>query len=277
MPGWPQRLRIDRRPAQHGHQPVARATGCEPGAANLAYAALVPVAKIPGKYWVTLDFFDSDTQALEEATGSADKRVGGVVRGEPSDGTAAVAFQVEAFELEDALADAEGLYQQLRADAGLPPAGPVGGTITTLTEPRFEPAVEPPTAPTPPYRRLLDKAEALRVAGEHEYATVAAQTACEIAIRDALRRQLARQSPVLLFSVEGLIARGWAMTDRRVADLWVSLTGDDPRRAAFWQSYKTHVTRRNSVVHEGTTVSSDEAAESIAVAEQVCTHVTENT
>jgi hypothetical protein len=29
-------------------------------------------------------------------------------------------------------------------------------------------------------------------------------------------------------------------------------------------------------VHEGTTVSSDEAAESIAVAEQVCVHVTEN-
>jgi hypothetical protein len=244
---------------------------------RIAYAALMQVERIPGEYWVTLDFLDSEARALEEATGYGDDRVGGVVTSEPSNGTAIVVFQIEAFEPEEALTEAEGIYGQLRTYAGLPDAQPLSGTVTTLLEPRSEPPIEPPTAPPPPaYRRLLDKAEALHIADEHEYATVAAQTACEIAIRDALRRQLARQSSTLLRSVEGFIGRGWAMTDTRVADLWVSLTGDDPRQATFWSAYRTHVRRRNFVVHEGIAVSSDEAAESIAVAEQVCVHVTEN-
>ncbi|HEV3071848.1 MAG TPA: hypothetical protein VGY76_10545 [Solirubrobacteraceae bacterium] len=235
------------------------------------------MANTHGEYWVTFDFLDSEARELEEATASADERVGGVVTSEPSNGSATAVFQIEAFNPQQAYQEAEGLYATLRADAGLAQAAPLGGTVTTLREPVIEPSAPPAPPPPPPiYRRLLDKAYALHEAGEHEYATVAAQTACEVVIAAAVRRQFAMQSSILLRSVEGLIGGRWAMTDKRVRTVWTSLTGDNLGEADFWRDYNAHIGRRNQIVHAGGTVTPDEAAASIAVAEKVCGYMVEN-
>jgi hypothetical protein len=236
------------------------------------------MTSILGEYWITLDFLDSEAHEVEQATGSVDQRVGGVVTREPSDGTAMVVFQIEAASHEEAYAEAVELYADLRATAGLAEAAPLAGTITTLREPGIEPRSEPsPPPPPPPYRRLLNKAKALNGAGEYEYAVVAAQTACEVAIGDAMRSQLARQSSTLLQAVTDLIGGGrWAMTDKRVQGVWAGLTGDGFRQLDFWPAYDQHTGRRHKIVHAGGTVTEDEAAASIAVAEQVCAYMVDN-
>jgi len=244
-------------------------------ATNLAYAG--PVANTLGEYWITLDFLESEARELEEATISADERVGGVVTRVPSNGSATGVFQIKAFSPQAAYREAEELYASLRASAGLPKAPPLGGTTTELKEPAVElpaPATPPPSPPL--YRDLLNKAQSLHQAGEHESATVAAQTACEVAIAEAVRRQLARQSSHLLRSVEQLIAGRWAMTDKRVRSVWTSLTGDTLGNADFWPDYDAHTGRRHKIVHAGGKVTLDEAAASIAVAETVCAYMVAN-
>lgn len=66
------------------------------------------------------------------------------------------------------------------------------------------------------------------------------------------------------------------MTDKRVQGVWAGLTGDSFRRLDFWPAYDQHTGRRHKIVHAGGTVTQDEAEASIAVAEQVCAYMVEN-
>jgi hypothetical protein len=230
-----------------------------------------------GEYWITLDFLDSESRAIEDATGAFDERVGFVSTSEPSDGTAAISFQVEAVDASAAHLEAEGLFAELRAAARLPPDPPLAGDVMVLREPVVKPPGEPTPPELPPYRRLLAKAEALHTAGEHAYATVAAQTACELAIALAVRRQLALQSDVMLRAVSRLIGNRWNMSDGPVRAVWTALTGDELGKARFWKEYEAHLGRRHSVVHKGSDVSLEDASASIAVAKEVCAYMVENT
>jgi hypothetical protein len=206
-----------------------------------------------GEYWVTLDFLNSEARRLEDATGHYDERVRGVVTSEPSDGSPTAVFQIEAESPEDAYRGAEELYANLRGTAGLAESQALGGTVTTIREPAIEKATPRCPPPLPLYRRLL--------------------TACEVASAAAIRQQLAMQSSILLRAVERPIAGRWAMTDKRVVDVWVTLAGDDPRNAAFWADYREQTGRRHRIVHAGGTVSAADAAASVVVAEKVCQYM----
>lgn len=125
-----------------------------------------------------------------------------------------------------------------------------------------------------PHERLLSKARTLLADGEFDYAIVAAQTACEIAIARAMRRLVAAQAAHLQTNIEALLVGRYSLSDKRVSSLWDSLAVDSIRSEAFWEPYVEHRARRNAIVHQGTTYALAEAKSSIQVAEGLCLHVT---
>jgi HEPN domain-containing protein len=232
------------------------------------------------------DVLESEAPELEEATGvEYDERVGGVLTQEPSDGTATVAFQVQATNPNSAYADALDAYEQLRRRAGLAVVPPLSGTITQLRGPATTGAGPPGASHPPPavtaeplpHERLLEKAHLLAGRDEHDYATVAAQTACELAVARGIRRLVADQAPHLQASIEKLIGRRYSLSQKAVSDLWDQLARDDIRSADFWHGYTEHLVRRNAIAHEGASVTSDDADSSIETAEHFCEHVTTRT
>jgi hypothetical protein len=238
-----------------------------------------------GEYFISLDVLDIEARRLEDATGVKwDERVGGVITKEPSDGSAHVVFQVPAPDPDAAYGEALQAYEALRSDAGLDPAPPLAGSVTLLREldetastPRAGPPAPippPPKAlPPRPHEPWLNKARELLTAGDPDYATVAAQTACEVAIAQTLRVLIAKHSPALQVALEKLIGDRFTLANDQVATLWRELTGDSVNKAAFWEPYTRHRVRRNGIVHEGQSVEAPQAAESVQIAEELCGHV----
>jgi HEPN domain-containing protein len=236
-----------------------------------------------GEYWVTFDVLETEAQHLEDATVSADDRVGGVVTQEPSDGTASVVFQLVAYDQDGAWREAEEVYEKLRRDAGLENAPSLGGSVTRLrdapvpvpTPPKPRPSHTPVVPPPQPYEPQLEKARTLFDLGEYEHATIAAQGACETVMAQSLRSLIAVHASSLQKALEGFISRQFSLSQGRMCDLWGALAGDDIRQAEFWKRYREHLTRRNSVIHhEGSSVSREQAEESMVVAREFCDYVT---
>jgi hypothetical protein len=236
------------------------------------------MAKTPGEYWVTFDVLETEAKALENAAGaSVHDHIGGVVTQEPSDG-----FDVVALDQDGAWRQAEEAYERLREDARLENVPPLGGSVTRLREApsavvtvaELRPSTVSIAAPPQAHERLLDKARALFENDEHEYATVAAQTACEVAIGQSMRRLMPTSPASLRKALEGLINKQFSLSQERVADLWSALAGEEIRQAEFWTRYRQHVVRRNGVVHEGSSVAEGEAEDSLRVAMEVCDYVT---
>jgi HEPN domain-containing protein len=241
------------------------------------------MAKQLGEYWVTFDVLETEAKALEDATGvGAHDRVGGVVTQEPSDGTAMVVFEVVALDQDGAWREAEEAYEALREDARLENVPPLGGSVTRIREAPSEvvaraeaprPSTVSIAAPPQPHEGLLDKARALFEKDEYEYATVAAQTACEVAIGQSMRRLMPANPAGLRKALEGFVNKQFSLSQERVADLWSALAGEEIRQADFWSRYREHVVRRNGVMHEGSSVTRSEAEESLRVATEVCDYV----
>ncbi len=263
------------------------------------------------EYFISLDVLDTEAERLEHATGVKwDERVGGVVTKEPSDGSASVVFQVRAHDPEAAYAAAVEAYEALRSDAGLDPTPPLAASVTVLRDldetatasapsapkpaaaprrvrpkPSGTPSTPaPPKAPTAPrtvapaalrpHERWLEKARDLLTASDPDYATVAAQTACEVAIAETLRQLIAKRAPRLQVALEKLIGGRFTLANGQVLALWAELTGDTTiNKASFWEPYTRHRVRRNAIVHEGQSVTAPQAAESVAIAEELCSHV----
>jgi hypothetical protein len=241
------------------------------------------MSTVLGEYWVTFEVLETEAGALEGATAAADDRVGGVVWQEPSDGTAMVVFNVVADDPDSAWHEAELIYEQLRELAGLANAPSLGGSVTRLQDAPPD-AIQkpyashaPPQASTPqPHERVITRAVALLDQGEYEHATIAAQTACEVAIGDAMRRLIARDLPALQKALEGFIHRQCSLSQPRMADLWQALTGEDMRQAPgnLWNRFDTHRKRRNAIVHEGRAAAREEAEHDVQAAREVCDYVT---
>jgi hypothetical protein len=233
-----------------------------------------------GEYWVTFDVLETEARQLEDATG-ADDRVGGVITQEPSDGTATVVFQVVALDDEGAWREAEEAYETIRQGAQLDNAPALGGTVTRLRDTPVAPPAPPrqPTTPVAaapqPYETLLERAHTLLDQKEFEHATIAAQSACEVAIGDSMRRLIFARAPSLQRALEAFIGKQFALSNGRMTDLWRALAGDDIRKADFWMRYRGHVARRNGAIHEGSSVTRAQAEDSMQVAREVCDYVTQ--
>jgi hypothetical protein len=248
------------------------------------------VPRRSGEYFISFDVLDREAPALQDATGVKwDERVGGVITKEPSDGSAYVVFQVRADDEDAAYGEALEAYGALRSDAGLDPAPPLGGAVVLLravdetdeTPTPLAPPVPLPssTAPTPPRRatrpheRWLERARELLAFGDHDYATVAAQTACEVVTAETMRQLIAKHAHPLQVAIEKLVAGRFSLAHDPVRALWADLTGDAISKAAFWEPYTRHRVRRNRIVHEGQSVTAQQAAESVKIAQELCTHV----
>ena len=142
------------------------------------------------------------------------------------------------------------LYHAIMLKAGLQPDDKA--LLGTLT-PIFGPL---------PHMRFLDEAERLSMDDRHEFAVLRAQTAAELFGTDAMHGILAgRLSPKWRQGSAGLIKR--TLSDTRSRSLFEALTGSRPEHQPWWENYRRHLARRNAVVHQGLSVSADDARESI--------------
>lgn len=241
------------------------------------------------EYWITMRIPDTDAVALEQAQDiEHDDRVAGVIWQEPSDGSAIVAFQIRG-PVEPSVGnfavvnDAMDAYRILRRNAGLDPDEPPG--ITTSMELRVLPdagALPPRATPTPaslPYERLLLQARTAYAhsrgeLGEYGQAITLASTACEMAVARAMRRLMASRDSDLLPALEGLIGNRFSLTDKRVVAMWDALAGDGISDTSFWSGYKELQARRQAVAHEGESGSRGEVEKAVAIAQELCNHVT---
>jgi hypothetical protein len=168
---------------------------------------------------------------------------------------------------EAAWEEAATVYAQLRADAGLPPAAPAGGYVAPpplvhLREARHD--------------ELLRTARDLLSHGHYDFAVIAAQTACEVYVGQAIGELIRRHVRDPLREVIPSLVRGYGMTRGGNAPaLWEALTGVKITEMPRWEDYKAHVTRRHRIVHEGLTVTEAQATDSLAAAEAFFSFVRE--
>jgi hypothetical protein len=119
---------------------------------------------------------------------------------------------------------------------------------------------------------LLAKARGFFNGGDYDYAVVAAQAACEVAVDQAMSDLLARHAPDLREPIGGLV-RSYSLTDKQGRKLWDALAEDNLAAQSFWDDYKSHVTLRHGVVHRGASVSGAKARESLTAADALIVHV----
>lgn len=107
------------------------------------------------------------------------------------------------------------------------------------------------------------EAHKLHQQGRHELAVVRIQTACEMAIAQALTELLAARDPHV--DAASLIRRPTILRDPASLGLMHLLTGKQIQQEPWWQDYVEHVKRRNAIVHSGVLVTRDEAFRSLEV------------
>jgi hypothetical protein len=128
------------------------------------------------------------------------------------------------------------------------------------------------------YRFLLDTAKKLRDQGHHEAAIVTAQTACEVCTEVVLSAML--HASGIEEYVADLITGplpNYNLLSKRVQKVYEAFSEDKIRWGEpLWQSFRTHVVRRNDIVHQGRQATPQEANDSIAAAEAVIGHLLAN-
>ena len=127
--------------------------------------------------------------------------------------------------------------------------------------------------PPPYYDELLALSRQLLSEGRHELAVVVAQMASELLVEQILT-MLAAQSGVS-FPIEIRRAQyvNSNLTNKRVRQFYCSNSGDQIGSAAFWGAYRTHVKRRDGVVHRGQRVSPQETQASFEAVTQLVEHL----
>lgn len=113
--------------------------------------------------------------------------------------------------------------------------------------------------------RFLGRAKELIDEEDFDLAVVAAQIHLEVQVATLVRRAIAAEASAALRALVGG-DRGWPPHDRwggRVVEAVL-----DVKLAAFpkWQDYRTHVARRNDVIHSGAPVDQESAEASLSVA-----------
>jgi hypothetical protein len=136
---------------------------------------------------------------------------------------------------------------------------------------------------TPISRHLLGQARQRAEAGEHQFAVVLSQAACDLHTEEALGNLLRRNcTPVLADAVRSLLGTSIALDDNRVRRIYGALTGDYPAghkqlekpRAEWWDAWHESRQLRHEVAHAGKLVTPEQATASIESSERYVTHVT---
>jgi hypothetical protein len=167
-------------------------------------------------------------------------------------GDVTVAIRVYAQTRDKAVEDARFLLRKIRAAAGLPPA-----------ETRTLGHISPWWKTGSLTRDIAEEALELHRQGRHELAIIRTHTACEIEITHALTSLLTEQHPHA--DPKHLIQRRATLRDDASRALLHLLTGRRIQDEFWWTNYIAHIRRRNEIVHQGVTVTHDDADESMTV------------
>lgn len=128
------------------------------------------------------------------------------------------------------------------------------------------------------YQVLLDAAKKLREQGYHAAAIVTAQTACEVCtelVLSAMLHTSGIEKRVAVLITDPL--PNYNLLRKRVQQVYEAFSEDKIRRGEpLWQSFRTHVERRNKIVHQGREATPQEANDSIAAAEAVIGYLLAN-
>lgn len=222
------------------------------------------------RYLVTLDAPDQDAPALEAATASGDDRVAGIITGDLGGAPVAakVQIEVEAPTVASAGDEAQRVYADLRSRAGLPAAQK---GLPAMINP-LNPLVTFNMAQT----RFFVQAERMYDEGHYDFTVVAAQTACELLVEGAIQFAVSRHATERLAQVIPDLLTSYTMLDQRGPKVWEAVTGRSIREPkAVWDGYRTHVERRNALIHKGARVTRDEAAESLSATRDFAWQVVE--
>jgi len=118
--------------------------------------------------------------------------------------------------------------------------------------------------------------------GRHHEAVIIAQTCCEMVAARAIRalqgapvHSTADYADLVTDAFPKHRDNSYSMLSFRSLAAWRALTGDALSKAAFWDEYDKHVTRRNRVAHRGDRISPADAARSMAAARSFLAHVTQ--
>jgi hypothetical protein len=133
----------------------------------------------------------------------------------------------------------------------------------------------PPLALLTPWSlQLIARAGELAGQGQHQFAIVLAHAACEWATEDALNRLL-RYKSLDDGLIESILApyTTTSLADGRIRRLFEELTGDSPQKSSWWQAWDASRKVRHRVAHQGATVTPQQAADVILLADTYVRHV----
>ncbi len=168
-----------------------------------------------------------------------------------------VELYVDATDPDDARMQAERLYAAMRKEGGLPPQ----------PEPRFV-GVYINAGADPPWLQHFDEAADMIEQRRYELAVIAAQTACEVVIGEAIESAVdAPEGSLAQMAIDG--ARSWSLRDTRARKIFAATLGKTPTQEEWWRDYRDHLDRRNNIVHKGAKVSEASARRSLGVAEDL--------
>jgi hypothetical protein len=129
---------------------------------------------------------------------------------------------------------------------------------------------------TPASHNLLAHARTLAAKGEHQFAVVFAHAACELHTEGELIRLLAPRADRVLADLVLPEERDTkSLATNAVARVYVTLTGDNPAKADWWESWQKSRKDRHAVAHKGAQMTREQADAAIDVAEKYIKHVTE--
>jgi hypothetical protein len=105
--------------------------------------------------------------------------------------------------------------------------------------------------------------------GEHQFAVVFAHAACELHTEGELIRLLVpRQDRLLAELVLPDDRDTKTLASAKVCRVYTALTGDVPKKAAWWESWETSRKDRHAVAHKGAQMTKAQARAAIAVADK---------
>lgn len=164
---------------------------------------------------------------------------------------AALAVRIEANTSTQAVEEATWILTKIRREAGLPRESPL---VLGYLAPWWR---------RPVSRGVAKEALELLKQGRDELAVIRAQTACELLILENLKSLMREKHPEI--DADQLIRRPATLQDKQSKALLQLLTGARIQDAPWWHRYTEHRKRRNGVIHEGLTVTHEDAQASLGV------------
>jgi hypothetical protein len=113
----------------------------------------------------------------------------------------------------------------------------------------------------------------LRDLGYHEAAIITAQTACEVCTAQVLADTFDSRGIGYLTDPVRELLPNYNLANERVRKFYAAVTNDDVAQQPYWARFRQHNHKRNGVTHRGENASRADADASIAVVEEVITHI----